>query len=545
MLVESLKEISPNGKPRELLLRVAKVLDEGKKCCVLLRAPTGYGKTTLSLAIYKAIRDGWDGAVALTHVLPLRSIGDDLYLKAAEVFYRARPLGPSCMDIGVQHSFSPGSPILGRRFNIVTLDTFLMSLYKLPPFALNKIIGDRSMGQYEVPRGFILTSLIYFDEVHLYFQSERMSSLFLDALKFLSENKVPVVMASATVPDDLRDALVETYGENDCVVVEGKPSDAPQRCLELHVMSDDYAQLVETKLSEGKSVILVRNTVRQAIEDYKRLKHLNPVLIHGRLAEGERIRRVNELLADRNLKGRLVIATQVIEAGVDVSADVLITSPAPPESLEQRMGRVARYGGSGEVYLLKPTEEDFAVYGQEKVIDGFKQFEELAKQSCDDRKPFTYRIPISRHSDVSLVLSQIARLPFMTSRESVEVMRNVCNVVRDDELITVYPEELLKERCRKVNDHLECENLSEIVVPMNGSTLKNPNVKLKFLVAYSLGPSKEGRKVQYYIVEDNWDAGCFFNKTVRLSVGGTQDVKLQPLGIVVEGYDKEVGLVGK
>lgn len=47
-----------------------------------------------------------------------------------------------------------------------------------------------------------------------------------------------------------------------------------------------------------------------------------------------------------------MISTQVIEAGLDRSFDVLVTEAAPASALIQRAGRVARYGGQGEVFVF-------------------------------------------------------------------------------------------------------------------------------------------------------------------------------------------------
>ena len=46
------------------------------------------------------------------------------------------------------------------------------------------------------------------------------------------------------------------------------------------------------------------------------------------------------------------MATQVVEAGVDISAGCLITELAPWPSLVQRFGRCARYGGTGRVIVI-------------------------------------------------------------------------------------------------------------------------------------------------------------------------------------------------
>jgi len=49
---------------------------------------------------------------------------------------------------------------------------------------------------------------------------------------------------------------------------------------------------------------------------------------------------------------RIIVATQVIEAGVDLSATALVTQLAPWPSLVQRFGRAARYGGAANVIVV-------------------------------------------------------------------------------------------------------------------------------------------------------------------------------------------------
>src|SRR5690606_22559501 len=71
-------------------------------------------------------------------------------------------------------------------------------------------------------------------------------------------------------------------------------------------------------------------------------------MVHGRFRGAERRAWSNDFLhrdAAMPAAGRILIATQVIEAGVDVSASLLITELAPWSSLVQRCGRAARYPG--------------------------------------------------------------------------------------------------------------------------------------------------------------------------------------------------------
>ncbi len=73
------------------------------------------------------------------------------------------------------------------------------------------------------------------------------------------------------------------------------------------------------------------------------------ILVHSRFRPPER-EKIIEVLGQRPDQpgypsgGRIVISTQVVEAGVDISATTLITELAPWPSLVQRFGRVNRYG---------------------------------------------------------------------------------------------------------------------------------------------------------------------------------------------------------
>ncbi len=67
-------------------------------------------------------------------------------------------------------------------------------------------------------------------------------------------------------------------------------------------------------------------------------------LIHSRFRPADRAREMKKLLGDDpNPHGRILVATQAVEAGVDISAAVLFTELAPWSSLVQRVGRANRY----------------------------------------------------------------------------------------------------------------------------------------------------------------------------------------------------------
>jgi CRISPR/Cas system-associated endonuclease/helicase Cas3 len=57
----------------------------------------------------------------------------------------------------------------------------------------------------------------------------------------------------------------------------------------------------------------------------------------------------------RDGRPAVLVATQVVEVGLDISADALLTELAPANALVQRFGRCARWGGQGSV-IVAPTE---------------------------------------------------------------------------------------------------------------------------------------------------------------------------------------------
>ena len=82
------------------------------------------------------------------------------------------------------------------------------------------------------------------------------------------------------------------------------------------------------------------------------------VLVHSRFRPTERAALTARILSPLPPGGRIVVATQVVEAGVDISARLLVTELAPWASLVQRFGRCNRTGQEvrAEAYWLAPSE---------------------------------------------------------------------------------------------------------------------------------------------------------------------------------------------
>jgi CRISPR-associated endonuclease/helicase Cas3 len=138
--------------------------------------------------------------------------------------------------------------------------------------------------------------------------------------------------------------------------------------------------------------LIVANTVERACDLYREVAklargdaaELSPVLIHARFRSGDRKKKLADLL-ERNGRKGIVVSTQVVEAGVDVSAQVLFSEIAPWASLVQRFGRCNRRGefaDGARIYWIDVDLEKFsAPYEPDQLREAWERLQELGNAS--------------------------------------------------------------------------------------------------------------------------------------------------------------------
>ncbi len=134
-------------------------------------------------------------------------------------------------------------------------------------------------------------------------------------------------------------------------------ADADRKQAEYLKRLAEHIWKTENHAQSGLTLVIV-NTVDRARKLYELLKKQESLaqvsikLIHSRFRPLER-EQWGEFLSQKDTTRRILISTQVVEAGVDLSACVLYTELAPWASLVQRFGRCARYPGeAGKVVWL-------------------------------------------------------------------------------------------------------------------------------------------------------------------------------------------------
>lgn len=142
----------------------------------------------------------------------------------------------------------------------------------------------------------------------------------------------------------------------------------------------ELAAYLKSKHRPGTISLAILNTVERAVELYTSLKksykkkETQPdiVLIHSRFRGVEREKKA-KAITERSIppEGRIIVSTQVVEAGVDISSALLLSELAPWSSLVQRLGRCNRYGEyeEAEAIWVNLDEKKYLPYKKQD-IDG-------------------------------------------------------------------------------------------------------------------------------------------------------------------------------
>lgn len=322
---------------------------------VLLHAPTGSGKSEAAFVPFLALRNHQDFPSRLLYALPMRTLVDSLADRFLGMAGRAR----GAIRIAAQHGRRPESVLFYADAVVATIDQVITS-YACAPLSLGVRHGN-------IPAGAVAGSFLVFDEVHTFDPERALQSMLLICGR-LRQTGVPFVIMTATLPGVARSHLCERL---DLVQVDVEEERIPvrvERQVTLSVKLDRQLSADEVRRAldgSAKRVLVVCNTVDRAIALYRALQDVKPapVLLHSRFLDDDRRThdvRIQELLGRQAQGPALVIATQVVEVGLDISCDLLLTEVCPIDALLQRAGRCGRWAeapGQVSVYGL-PKEDD-------------------------------------------------------------------------------------------------------------------------------------------------------------------------------------------
>lgn len=167
----------------------------------------------------------------------------------------------------------------------------------------------------------------------------------------------------------------------------------------------------------GTMTLVIVNTVKRAQSLYgqakeileKRNERTELLLLHSRFRGRDRQVITGKIYDQR--RNAIIVSTQVVEAGMDISAKTLITESAPWPSLIQRFGRCNRGGehGVADIYIIPLKADASAPYNEEDVKEAGEIIKQEAGKSMSpldikfgDEAPNTYDSVIRRPDIINL-----------------------------------------------------------------------------------------------------------------------------------------------
>jgi CRISPR-associated endonuclease/helicase Cas3 len=295
-----------------------------------------------------------------------------------QAFFRGKATTEEDGDAGITVNswFSGRKQALLADFVVGTVDTALMAALK------HKHVMLRHLG--------LCGKVVVIDECHAY--DAYMSRFLLCILQWLGAYKVPVILLSATLPEEKKRQMVQAYcmpyqsiekrkislpessgyplltwanREKVCSIPVADTSHSAK--VEISLLAE--SELIDTlrkHLREGGCAGVIVNTVKRAQEIAETLRKQLPdkhvYVYHAQFLVEERIRREKELIkvigknsSTEQRSNVIVVGTQVLEQSLDIDFDYLITDLCPMDLLLQRIGRLHRHKRVRPSILHNPT----------------------------------------------------------------------------------------------------------------------------------------------------------------------------------------------
>jgi CRISPR-associated endonuclease/helicase Cas3 len=472
---------------------------------MIARLPTGYGKSSLSPLLAAVINNyGYEyGIGRVIHVLPLRSIVQDLYqttkclygkygsklgIKEGDTAYQASVM----IDEGHKDELFL-SPLI-----YTTLDSYVLNFTKVTPYRTR-------YASFEAARASIYTALTIFDEAHLFAEvnESRAYASLVTIARSLLRARLPVIVMTATIPDSLVNKLITDTSPGKCVILTmdnsrnniteddfrgcrniafpdkdwGSTTKSTHEVLTVEGDGvDEVVERVNQYFKDGLSVLVVRNTVKLATKTYRKLRDRikgRVLLLHGRLTHGDRNKVIQEITKETKERTRggkagreggegqephVLIATQVIEAGVNVSYDALITDAAPLAQLIQRVGRVCRFNecsgdGKTRINVLYSNDEEYINEAVKRVYNPSLVERTITLLGHTETEKLDWRVP--RSNDPNSYFN-LLNMIYQDYYNNLKVDYNIENSLENiDELVTIHREDAanyLKKLCNFVRE---------------------------------------------------------------------------------------------
>ena len=453
---KQLTKFTPRSFQREA---IANLLNQPKPINTILKAPTGSGKTETAIApfLFAKLHDlGFPNK--LIYVVPLRTLANSLRTRTQKYVDDWNKLHSLSKErdivVTLQTGENPEDPRFEGDIIFCTIDQMLSSFLNIP-YSVGR-------GSANVNAGSIFASYLVFDELHL-LDPDRS---FATVLKVLEQARgiSPFLLMTATLTKELVEEITIASGgstkevkvekEKDLKDIQGdrqRTFEAVKEPLSAELILDDIEKC------DRKRVIVICNTVSVSQGLFRDLDTLIDnddivvTLLHSRFLPGDR--KEKEAFLQEKFKENweddgkcyVLISTQVIEVGINITSKVMHVQLCPMSSLLQRAGRCARF--QGETGFVR-------VYENVEIEENNRELAEADTDDVEteviDNQPEKKRKFLPYNDDVCLETWEV--LQKHNSQESVGFG------TEDRWIQEVHHEESELQKKRRQNNRLEFEN---------------------------------------------------------------------------------------
>ena len=512
------------------------ILKKAKNHNFVLIAPTGSGKTEFALLWAK--RTGRK----LIYTLPLRVALNDLFWRFGKD--KKGDKGYFNKDfVGILHSTSfieylkeerEGNDIkIGDKMTFARLFSFPILLTTPDQVFLSslKYYGfDKLVSVYP-------TSSIVIDEIQAY--NPEMAAIVLKTLEIIKELKGNVLIITATFPPYFKQFMNEKNGFEICDLE--KEPDKTKELIKNYNLKRHKIKLIDALVFEyrqktkkeynlvlnkeafsqikkiikdrkDKNIMVIVNNVGKAIKLYQEventsqksgIKKENLYLLHSRLIEKEKNKRIKEIKKklESKEKGLILVATQMVEASLDVDFDLLITEISPIDSQIQRWGRIWRNKNPNEHYTEnKPNIYIFtgidkgtlAIYHLkevlEKTIETLKEIQNSNPLNYEEEKELidnVFEEPVESNqtlkqfyeNKINETLEWLKYYSVEKRREAQRIFRNIAGIQVFIPNLPQQEDELYEALCKVLEDKKNWEISFENLTNKIRNEIKNESLK--------------------------------------------------------------------
>lgn len=459
-IVNEYKEIKFSGKEgknkkinkmrneiyEEVLSSVERInLDKDK--ILSLNVPTGTGKTLTALSsalkLRKRIESERDYKPRIIYSLPFLSIIDQNFAVFEDVFEIVNKEKPTS-DVLLKHhhlsdvvyttkedEFENVDKDIGKDLLLIEgwnseiiVTTFIQFFYSL--------ISNRNRAIRKVHN--VANSIVILDEVQAI--QHKYWLLLNKTMKFFSEwFNTYFILITATQP------LIfdETKKEISSLVENKRKYFNSLNRVKLitnlkPVCLDDFKEILKEDIiqNSNKDFLVVLNTIKSSKDIYDIVKGLNIknvelYYLSTNIIPKERLIRIKKI-KEKSATRSIIVSTQLIEAGVDIDADIVYRDFAPLDSINQVSGRCNRNFGDKQgivkLFILREDKDGRAyyphtIYGSFIISKTKEVFKEIDKEEIEEREflklneNYFEKVNIGKSEDESnSILEKVEKLKF-------------------------------------------------------------------------------------------------------------------------------------